>query len=210
MTRVLGTMAVALVLVLTGCAKTQQSGFLKDYSKLQPSPDVEGALVYVDPARPLKDYSAFIIDPVVLHFAPEAKGAGIDPETLKELTDHFRSELGRALTGGGYRVVNAPDAGVLRIRAAITDISKTVPVANIHPAMKMSGVGLGGASMEAEGLDARTQQRVFAVVDSQTGSRLGIVSGLQIYTHAKEVMTGWANRLVQRLDQAHGKAPAKK
>jgi hypothetical protein len=203
-------MAVGLVLILAGCAgHAQRSGFLKDYSQLKPSPDVASAMVYVDAARPLKGYDKFIVDPVVLHFAPEAKGAGIDPETLRELTEHFRAELVRTLTAGGYQVVTEPAPGVLRIRAAITDISKTVPVANIHPAMKMSGVGLGGASMEAEGLDAPTQQRVFAVVDSQTGSRLGIVSGLQIYSHAKEVMTGWAQRLVKRVDEAHGKVAKK-
>jgi Protein of unknown function (DUF3313) len=205
MTRAFRKIAVGLVVVLAGCAQTQQSGFLQDYSQLQPSPDVNAAMVYVNPARPLKDYNKFIIDPVVIHFAPEAKGAGIEPDTLKELTDHFRAEVVQALTKSGYQVVTAPDAGVMRIRVAITDISKTVPVANIHPAMKMSGIGLGGASMEAEGLDAQTQQRVFAVVDSQSGSRLGFVSGFQIYTHAKEVMTGWAERLVQRLDEAHGK-----
>lgn len=202
------TLAVAAP-ALAGCAAQQPSGFLRDYSQLQPSPDVDGARAYLNPARPLKGYDKFIIEPVIVHFAPDREGVGVDPETLKELTDHFRSEMTMTVAAGGYQVVTAPAPGVLRIRVAVTDIKKTMPLANIHPATKMTGVGLGGASMEAEGVDAQSQERVFALVDSQTGSRLGIVSGLQIYAHAKEVMTGWAERLVKRLDEAHGR-PAKK
>lgn len=81
----------------------------------------------------------------------------------------------------------------------------TIPGANIYPATKMSGISLGGASMETEGVDAQGAERVFAVMNSQTGSRLGIVLGLQHYAHAKEVMTGWAERLVKRLDDARGR-----
>lgn len=202
MSVVVGVLAGA---ALAGCAGQQQSGFLKDYASLQPSPHVKGAMVYVNPARPLKTYNKFIVEPVIVHFAPDKEGVGVDPGTLKELTDHFHGEIVRSLTAGGYQVVPAAGPGVLRLRAAVTDIKKTVPVANIHPATKMSGIGLGGASMEAEGLDAQSSERVFAVTDSQTGSRLGLVSGLQYYAHAKEVMTGWAERLVKRLNEAHGR-----
>jgi hypothetical protein len=64
--------------------------------------------------------------------------------------------------------------------------------------------------MEAEGVDTQRNERVFAVVDTQSGSRLGITSGLQTYEHAKEVMAGWAQRLVARLDEAHGRPTATK
>jgi len=77
--------------------------------------------------------------------------------------------------------------------------------ANIHPAMKMSGLGLGGASMEAEGTDSQTKDRVFAVTDSQHGPRRDITGGLQWYGNAKGVKAEWAKRLVARLDEAHGK-----
>jgi hypothetical protein len=199
-------LGTALILGLAACSlDVQRSGFLGDYSQLKPSPTVEGAMVYLNPATPLKNYSKFIVDPVVAHFAPDAKGGGIDPKTLDELTDHFHAEMVKALTEGGYAVVNAPGPGVLEIRTAITQIDKTVPVANIHPAMKMSGLGLGGASMEAEGIDTATKTRVFAVTDSQKGSRMDITGGLQWYGNAKGVMSDWAKRLVKKLDEEHGK-----
>jgi hypothetical protein len=93
---------------------------------------------------------------------------------------------------------------VLRLRIAITGIEKTTPIANIHPAMKMSGMGLGGAAMEAEAVDSVSGDRVAAVVDAQSGRRLGITAGLKKYGHAQQVMVGWVERFVKRLDKAHG------
>ncbi len=97
-----------------------------------------------------------------------------------------------------------PGPGVLRLRAAITDIEKTTPIMNIHPAMKISGIGLGGASMEAEAVDSQTRERVIAVVDSREGSRASIGAGLQTFGHAKQVMDFWVERFRKNLDKAHG------
>jgi hypothetical protein len=206
MTRWLGSLAlvVGLGAALAGCAqKKEHSGFLKDYSGLASVPDMDEALFYQNPKRHLKEFTAFILDPVVIHFAPNASGTGIDPAELKELADFWHEEAVKALSKR-YKVVTEPGQGVLRVRAAITGIQKTVPVANIHPAMKMSGVGLGGAAMEAEAVDSRTGERVLAVIDSRTGSRLGITAGFQTYGHAKEVMQFWVERFVKRLDEARG------
>ena len=198
--------AVALV----GCGlEVKQSGFLKDYSQLKPSDKVDGTMIYENPAKPLKAYDKFMIEPIVVHFAPDAKGGGIDPDTLNELTTYFHSEVTKMLTENGYSVVKEPGPGVLYVRAAITQIDKTVPIANIHPGMKMTGIGLGGASMEAEAVDSQTKEVVFLVTDSQNGSRLDMAGGFQSYGNAKSVMRGWAERFVARLDEAHGRAAKK-
>jgi len=202
-------MALAVGLTgLTGCGlEARRSGFLGDYSQLKPNEKYEGTMLYVNQAKPLKAYDRFIIDPVVVHFAPDAKGGGIDPDTLNELAVYFHDQVVKGLTDSGYTVVKEPGAGVLRVRTAITQIDKTVPVANIHPAMKMSGLGLGGASMEAEGTDSQSSDRVFAVTDSRKGSRLDVTGGLQWYGNAKSVMADWAKRFVAGVDEAHGKTP---
>lgn len=200
-------MAVSSILVLglvvgcTGRPKVTHSGFLRDYSQLKLEED--GAKRYLNPSKNLRQYNKFIIDPVVVHFAPNSKGTAIDPAKLKELSDYFRNQLVKGLSKR-YRVVRSSGPGVLRIRIAITDIKKTTAVANIHPAMKMSGIGLGGASMEAEVVDSVSGERVGAIVDSQSGGRLGITAGLKKYGHAQQVMDGWVERFVKRLDKAHG------
>ena len=75
---------------------------------------------------------------------------------------------------------------------------------NIHPATKLSGLGLGGASMEAEALDSQTGGRVMAVVDTDEGNRLALTAGLSETGHAQQVIKHWVDRFVKRLDEAHG------
>ncbi len=70
--------------------------------------------------------------------------------------------------------------------------------------MKLSGVGLGGASMEAEAIDSQSGERVLAVIDSQMGNRLSIVPGLDPLGHAKQVIRRWVKRFVKRMDKVHG------
>jgi hypothetical protein len=92
---------------------------------------------------------------------------------------------------------------VLRLRVAITEIKKTIGVLNIHPATKLTGAGLGGASFEGEALDSQTGERVLAIVDSRPGNVLSL-EGLGEFDHAKQVMRFWVERFVKTMDEAHG------
>ena len=75
----------ASALVLTACAEpVKTSGFLSNYSQLTPDPKIEGALSYR--GANLYSYRKFLFDPMVVHFAPKAKGSAIEPASLKELT----------------------------------------------------------------------------------------------------------------------------
>ncbi len=185
------------------------SGFLGDYSKLKKSRKLKGAMSYENPSKSLKEYDKFIIDPVVVHFAPNAKGIGVDPLKVKQVADYLHREMWQALSIR-YQVVNTPGPDVLRLRVAITDIKTTVPIMNIHPGTKLLGqgigLGLGGASMEGEAVDSQTGERVLAVVDSRRGGFNPLPSRAAIDTvaHAKEVMRHWVKRFVSRVDKAHG------
>ncbi len=190
---------------LSGCqsSKTAHSGFLGDYSGLRASSEYEGALVYKHPRITLKDYNKFMIDPILVHFAPNAKGTALDPTKVAQLTDYAAEQLRESLSKR-YQVVSAAGPGVLRLRIALTDIKKTIPAMNIHPGTKLSGVGIGGASMEAEAIDSQSGERVLAVVDSGKGSFMAFKAGLESLGHAKEVIKTWAERFVKRVDDAHG------
>ena len=189
---------------IAGCQTTaQNSGFLSDYSQLRPSKVVKGAMDYRNPRRSLGNYNKFIIEPYRVYFAANAEGIGIDPAELKNLVDYFRNESVKALSKR-YRVVNRPGPGVARLRIAITSITKTKPVMNNLPQGKLLGVGLGGASMEAEILDSRTGERLGAIVESKQGEQFSFSDAVSRYGHAKQVMRYWIERFVKRLDQAHG------
>ena len=81
-----------------------------------------------------------------------------------------------------------PGPGVMRLRAAITDVQLTWPTYHIDPRLQTLVIGLGGASMEGEALDSQTGERVLAVVDSRRGGRLTIEEGMSELGHAKYVM----------------------
>ena len=198
-------MSIVVVGAVAGCAgqKVGHSGFLQNYAQLKPDPKVDGALRYLNPTKNLRQYDKFIIDPIAVYFAPGAKGAGIDPAKLKELTDYFRSEIVKVLTKN-YRVVSAPGKGVMLLRIAITDVEESEPLLNIHPAMKLSGAGLGGASMEAEGVDSNTRERIGAIVETRSGDRMSITAGLSRLGHAKQVIRYWVERFLKNLNKAHG------
>ncbi len=142
---------------------------------------------YKNPTKSLKGYDKFMVDPIMVHFAPNAKGIAVDPFKVQQVADYFHRELWQALSIR-YQVVDTPGPGVLRLRAAITDTKTTVPIMNIHPGTKLLGLGLGGASMEGEGVDSQTGERVLAVVDSPRGGRLTIEEGMYELGHAKYVM----------------------
>lgn len=206
MHRYLSLLIAILVLgMASGCAatKTQNSGFLSDYSQLKPDPKFDDMLRWQDSSANLASYDKFIIDPVLLHFAPNAKGIGIDPSDLAELTAFAHKTFVDKLSKD-FKVVSSPGPDTLRLRLAITGIEKTTPLLNIHPAMKLSGAGLGGASGEGEALDSVTNKRIIAGVETRMGSRISLAAGLSSLGHAKQVVEYWADRLVKVMKQAHG------
>lgn len=190
-----------LAAVPIGCKKTaEHSGFLGDYSSLEPDARLDGAISYFVPGA-LARYDRFLIDPVVVHFAPNAEGTSLDPAKLAELAEYGHDQLVEGLSKS-YEVVTMPGPGVLRMRVAITDIKKSKAAWNILPQTKVMGVGLGGASIEAEAVDSVTGRRVAALVDSRPGARFSL-AGLGAMDHAKEVIRLWIKDFVERIDAAH-------
>ncbi len=192
-------MVMASLVGCSGSPKAAHSGFLgTDYSKLEPLERWDGASHWESPKY--KDYHRFIVDPIVVHFAPNAKGTGIDPGRLKQLTDGATEKLKETIAKR-EKLVDQPGPGVARIQAAITSIKTTTAVANIHPAMRMSGVGLGGAAFEAKGVDSVTGELLVAIYDSKPGSRIGLTEGWRQLGHAEQVIDRWIAIFGDYLDQ---------
>lgn len=174
-----------------------QSGFLRDYNQLRE--DSDGAARYVNSNKSLAEYKKFILEPVAVYL-PEGKA--IYPGDLQALAQYFRDKAVQDLTAAGYQVVDYSGPGVLRIRAAITDVVAAKKIMNIHPLTKITGVGTGGAAMEAEAVDSLTGERIVAVVDAKSGDRMSMTEGLDTYGHAKQAMDQWVARFIQRLKSA--------
>lgn len=195
-----GLMLLLAAVFLGSCARTPQAvptGFLSDYSRLRHVDD--RSMRYIGPQ--LRNYSAFMIDPVVVFFHSQAKRDATDPQTLNRLTTYMRGALANAIKGR-YTLASRPGPGVARVRVALTDLDKTAPVAKIIPIGKVAGAGLGGASMEGELLDSVTGEQIAAVVQSSPGKVVSL-GGAAKWGDAEAAMDEWARRFRQRLDEAH-------
>lgn len=206
-TGVLMIAAAFILLGLTGCgSEMAKTGFLSDYSKLSAESDT--SYRYIDKTT-ADEYTAFIIDPVAVHFkqgsrAIEKKSEGkLTEQQLKDLAAYFTSAIFAAITDAGYKIAYQPGPNVARIRVAITDLEETSAL-NVLPQASLLGVGVGGAAMEAEAVDSVTGKQIAAVVESKQGRRIPFTN-LGEWGTAKGVMDGWAKRLKERLEEAKGK-----
>ena len=189
---------------LIGCAAPPppRTGFISDYSRLEP--DGDNRAIYLAPE--LKDYRAFIIDPVEVR---EVKDPPVlTPKERAEVADYLREAAARALQNAGYAQdpgTGTGSARVLRIRLALTDIHRTTWWLNLHPGSKATGAGAGGAAMEAEALDATTGQQLAAAVLSAKGNQFEIDTFSKL-DDVKDVIDQWAREAEKRLTELRAKA----
>jgi hypothetical protein len=73
---------------------------------------------------------------------------------------------------------------------------------NVLPQAKLTGLGIGGASMEAELLDSQTGEQIGAIIEGRKGSQVSL-AGLKEWGDAKAIMDDWAKGFRKRLDEAH-------
>jgi hypothetical protein len=207
--------AAALALALAGCAteskKPEQhySGFLKDYSALQPAKDREGVMLYTKPGS-YRSYTKVMLEPVEVW---PAQGAyqGTDPATLKRMSDSFAASAFKALQPD-YQIVLQPGPDVLRIRSAITGVEITkpdlgvtdfIPIKAIYNvARDASGNQPKVAEMtgEIEVLDG-SGTRIAAAVATRKGDK-NLAQGDKVtWENLQSITDYWAKGLRQRLDE---------
>lgn len=101
----------------------QNSGFLKDYSRLEAGKDTLGVdrRVWKDPAFPGEKYQKLIVEPVVFYPAPKASDR-VSMQTLNEIRDYVSATVRNSL-GKSIPLADKPGPGVARLRLAITAAS---------------------------------------------------------------------------------------
>ena len=188
------------VFLLGGCAAVsmddvEESGFLVDYSQLTPGGEDRAALTYVDPDVDFKKYDSLMFDRVSVWLSPEAENRDVDPAVFKKMSDYFLNALVKAVEDG-YTVVDQPGPNVIRVRAAITDVEPSDPVAK---AISVDNIGTGGAEAEIELLDSMSSERLAAAVDSRRG---GKPASRAVWEDTIDAFDYWAGRFRERLDKA--------
>lgn len=187
-----------LILVLAACTNQEmtKSGFLSDYKELHKPDDLKEA-TYINPAASFAQYQNVMIEGVALKLTES------DPEetaAYQKLADTLRQKLHEQF-GKHYRITQQPASGTLYVRSAITGITTANPYINTATTLLVAApVKNGGASAEAEIIDAMTGERLAAITWADEGSvwRMSQITGsFSRYAHAEYLLGVFAEKTVQ-------------
>lgn len=188
------------VLLAAGCASTPEpSGFLSDYSRLEKTGPAR--IGFVSPR--LADYDGFIIDPV--EFRINRDKPVLTDKQKADIVNHFRTAFTKALRDMNYTIAEAPGPRVARLRAAITDVQKSKWYMNLHSATKLSGLGTGGASMEAEVIDSVSGEQLGGIIAAGKGNQFEL-DHFDSLDDVEDVIDGWAKLLASRIGELRDQA----
>jgi hypothetical protein len=218
-------LVVALLACMLACAGTRQtrsdaveSGFLSDYSKLQPGGEDRAQLVYMEPGLSLSDHRAVRIEPVKLYAsATDSSLARLSREDQQMLADRLHTAVVTAVAKD-WPVTEQTGAGVLVVRSALTEAggSKVAldVVATLIPQVRLlaTAVGLGAdtaltvgrARGELEVLDGASGRQLMAAVDERVGTR-GVQGVTDQWSDVQMAFDDWAERLRLRLAEARAR-----
>jgi hypothetical protein len=174
-----------MLMVTTGLAKESfvESGYLKDYSMLQPDPEREGVSMYKMSGFNPADYDAVMVGSIELWWAPDSEYKGIQPEKSQEVTAHFRERLEEWI-GTKKKVVRSPGPGVLLLNVAITNLKAKRPnrkLLNYTPAglavtgakkLKGNDYALADANLEGELVASESGDDLAMIVVTRLGERI--------------------------------------
>lgn len=217
---VLAVLVVGL-LVVAGCTATrgrrgepEESGFLRDYSQLQKSPDYPAALVYVRPGVQWSRYNSVQLESVGLW---GSETTTLSAEDRQMLTDTLYRSLYDELSKY-FTVTNQPGPDTLRLRVALTQAQGAKvglrTITTVVPQMRVVGtvVGLGAdtattvgsATVEVEILDPVTNQRLAAAVDDRAGTKVLFAKrAYQTWGDVGAACEYWSKRIAWQLAR-HG------
>jgi len=209
-------LAVLTFLILSGCASSAKQPnvvFLGSGIELQSLPGSPSMRAWSSRPGVLGEYHAFLFEPVVVSLGKAPADNQANDEELKSLSEHLRTAFTDELTRGGYAIVDKPGDGVLRVRAALTELVPVDPAKNVAAKAvgTVIGVGLflptvdiGQAAIEVDMRDSVNNARVAAFADRKAGR--AYFSGLSAYRRWGDVesaFSAWAREFRGRLDQIH-------
>jgi hypothetical protein len=187
---------------------TRYSGFVDNYPDLKLDPLGGGGQLYIKPGANLGGYNKIMIEPIEVWLADNSKYKGFSPDDLKAITDEFYRVLLTNLEPD-YPVVSRPGKGVLVVRLAITDVyakKKKRGLLGYTPIGAVAGAATGAyrkvtlndATIEAELMDAGSQDQLAVLVDKLSVSKGG--ADQTSWDDIHKALDYYAKRLRARLD----------
>lgn len=211
------------VVLLSGCQgnAVKGSGFLGNYNGFEDRSWSDGAKVYLPPGSELSHlskYDKIMLLPIEVWYSQNAEYKGINPQELAYITARLEEKF-RAEFEPQYPVVDVAAENVLVVRMALTGLQKKSPergaLGYIPIALLISaGQNLANsiqdqeeifyeASLEAEGYDAVTGDRLIAMVDRRSSDETTVSTGTSDIKSLDETLDYWVKRFRKNWDLAH-------
>lgn len=191
------TCVVALACVSTAVAQDRDSGFLRDYTRLEAGKDSKGVPIrnWVSAKFTPANYNALLLDPIVFYPEPQPSEKVSAAELQRMLA--YANEVHKQAVSKRFNLVDRPGPGVVRLRIALTSVAakeeglkpyQLVPLAFL--ATMASRAAKGGAPqraliiVEAEATDSTTGELLASRVRVGTGERLAKEANVDVVTLA--------------------------
>jgi hypothetical protein len=206
-----------MIMALAACAVTEQSkpatvqqtGFLKNYSQLQPGGKDQALLIYINPNAQWSQYTKVMIEPVTFWGDPSSK---VSAQDQQQLCSYYYNKINEDLSQK-FQIVDRAGPGVMTVRVALTDptaarpvlrgISVVVPQARLLNSVANLTTGsyafVGSAQSEGEIVDSQTGERLAAAVDKRSGGLSVKNVDVGRWGDAQNAMDYWAQRMADRL-----------
>ncbi|WP_425917418.1 DUF3313 family protein [Pseudomonas sp. GWSMS-1] len=169
--KTLGLVLSASVL-LAGCASktptpSQYSGFLSDYSQLQPTQSPSGATVmrWVAPDFQLANYSSVLVEKPLFYPAP-TPSAQVSQQTLNDIASYLQQAI-RLELAPRMRIVEQADRDTLVLRSAITAVNLSPEGLKVYEVIPIALVA-AAASTAAGTRDLNTE--IYVELEAIDGS----------------------------------------
>ena len=147
----------AILLMTAGCSEPKHhfSGFLEDYSRLEPSAIVDGASSYWNPDADWSRYRKIFVRPVAIHFAHPKDEAGASAHRVEEYKAFVASALADALDEHGLSAA-APGNNTADIRLQVVNVRLTRIIDSPRTTYRLKRYQMGSMNAEAELIDPET------------------------------------------------------
>ena len=190
------------------------SGFLSDYSQLQPAPDREGVLLFIDRSADYRPYTKVMFDPTEFYVTPNPDYPEVPHNELARMGEDLQRSFMEALAPE-YQVVSQPGPGVLRVRTAITGIQPVKPPAGVTDFLPIKAIFNVGREAAGAGPRVAELSAVMEILDpsgkrvaAATATRKGdqrLEQGEKVtWKDLKSINDYWAKGFRQRLDELRG------
>ncbi len=196
-------------------ASAENAGFLGDYSKLTPDPDLGGEVVsYVNPdeMKDLHRYVAIIVDPVEVYLVSDADPSHLPDNGATAAVEYFQYAI-RSAVSDAFPLVDDPGPLVLRLRSALVGVDVGGEVAaedhgeGSGEALERA-VNVSDVIAEFELVDSVSGEVIAAAVDKAhlgEAAEIGAThfSRMERFDAAQEAFDTWAEGLRAFLDSKH-------